>query len=164
MADTRHTRVLALAGLALVLVVSACSGGGSDAAATTTTIGAPARTTTTLAPDDGFLEEFQQRTTGDSPEGAQAALEAARSMCTALDTSTTGIAADDAANDTPESDAAVSEVLVAGTLASTFDGGVSTGLPPEVMAVIVALGSEHLCPEHMPAVVDFLGARGYRIP
>lgn len=136
MADTRHTRALALAGLALVLVVSACSDGGSDSGAAATTTEAPARTTTTLSPDDAFIERAQE-ITGAGPDGAQSALSVAHQMCDALD------AAPDPS-----------------TVGQTFATATGTGLDRTMVGQVLMAATEFLCPQHGATVEGFLRSQG----
>src|SRR5690606_20830677 len=108
--------------------------------------------TTTTTPDQGFLAEIEQQLDYEDPSTPSTALSMAHSMCDGLDLATAGPQADDAANDTPHTDASVSTALTDMGLDQVMDAN----LDDNVTAVIMTTGVDYLCPQHLTLVAQYL--------
>jgi len=143
---------------AMISALAACGGGGgSDDSAperSTTTV---ERTTTTLSPTDAYLADIDRTLTFSGPDssGPEASLELAESICGLLDTAE-GVAAADAPNDSPITDAAVNATV--GTMA--IDTAFSADTSDDAVAVVLRAAGEHLCPEHADTIEAELEHRG----
>lgn len=107
-----------------------------------------------MDPAEAFGVELGIALDGDTPEFREQAAELARSMCDLLDSTVSGPAADDAANDSLESDAVMSASLTQAAL-GTVSG---TGLEPSITAMVMRLGAEHFCPLHAGVVDDYVAS------
>jgi len=145
-------------GLALMLAACSSSSSGDTADPPTTSTTVAERTTTTLIPDEAFEADIAGNLDfgSDTPEaGAASALGLAQSICELLDTFTAATTAD-APADTPETDASV---LAQGTTMA-IDTAFTGTSPPDVVAVVLRTGTEHLCPQHTDTVDADLERRG----
>jgi len=111
----------------------------------------------TLADADAYLAEINRSLTfGDSDgSGPEASMELAESICGLLDTAA-GVAAADAPNDSPITDASVEATI--GTMA--IDSAFSADTPADAVAVVLRAAGEHLCPEHADTIDAELEHRG----
>lgn len=155
-------RALAAAALGLV---AACSSGGNpveSVAANRSTTTEPVTTTTVLSAEQEFLRAVTIRL-GWSGADADASLDVAQSLCDLLDSSSTeAVLADDAANDSPESDAAVAREMSDMALAVAFTEYPG---PDDVLAELLTLAGEHMCPERREVITNYIASQGIeRIP
>lgn len=148
----RRTLILALA----VIVLAGCSSSGDPGAGADDTTTTTERTTTTLTPNEAFLSEIERSLDfGNDAGGGPATLALAQSICDSL-TTNASIAADDAANDTPQTDASVIAAANGMGISAAFTGD----SPDDVIAVVLRAGGEHLCPDHATTIEADLQARG----
>lgn len=140
---------------AATLTLGACGGDDGDGAATTTTDRSTTTTTAPPTPEEAFLVAIGERLDFGGRDGPQQALATGEAVCEALDT-VNGLYADDAPNDSPETDAAIVEFSRDVALS-----GVAQGLDADVATIVLALTGEHLCPEHAATITDWLRANGY---
>lgn len=145
---------------ALAVALMAC-GGDDDTDAAPSTTERATTTTEALTPDEQFLVEVDQRMTFGGADGPEAALDLAHNACDTLDATGPGaMAADDAANDTPESDAAIADTMTSMALATVFE---NVGDDASA-ALVLTLATEYFCPQHATAVQGFILGRGLELP
>lgn len=146
-------RVIAAVAL---LGLTACSGDGkADDGRTTSTTRA---TTTTLSDEGLFLAEIRQRT-GWTEAEARAALEGVDALCGTL-ASAVEVFADDAANDTPQTDMSILVEFQLLALGVAFDE--YTG-PDELLAETLMVGAEHVCPEYRELITAYIDGFGIAV-
>lgn len=150
--STAMWRALAAAAMVLFGACAANDDSPGDARAPTT----EQRATTTTTPEQGFLAAIESQLDYSDPTFPQGAMDIATSACASLSAATVGPASDDAANDTPQTDASVTDDLIGLGL----DLVMSAELPEGVTAVILTEGTGHFCPQHTTAVSRYLEARG----
>lgn len=145
----------AIAAVAL-LGLMACGGDssatGDVSRATTSTVRA---TTTTLSGDELFLVEIRQRT-GWTEADAQATLEFADALCGTL-TAAVDMVAEDAVNDTPQTDASIlaeAQLMAIGVAFSEYTG------PDELLAEILTVGAKHICPDQREPITAYIDGLG----
>lgn len=152
---------------ALALTAAACGGddGPDDDAAPTVTSSSTATTTeptTTTTPEEAFLADLDKQISFDGTAGGpETALDLVRSACDLLDDATTeALLDDDAANDSPETDAAASRAITDLGLSAIYNETDDD----EATAVILALGARHLCPQHRNAIIEHAATLGVTLP
>jgi hypothetical protein len=145
----RWAAVVALA------LAAACSSNPSEASAPTS------RPTTTkaLTPDEAYLEDLHGQVDFNNPEWGDQAIDLAKSTCELLDAGQAA-AESDAPNDSPRSDAMVSDYVTDAGLTIIYD---QAGEDLDATAAVLVLGAQHFCPEHKLAVEGDAAARGLRV-
>jgi hypothetical protein len=140
----------------LVCALVACTGKTSSEGAQTdedvgpTSTTAPA-TTTTLDPESAFAAEVDPQIDGG---GMAEMLDLGWSVCDALDT-VDEVFVDDAASDTPESDAQIAQE----TVRLGLDQVMAADLDDGVTEIIMREAGAELCPEHYGKITTYLAER-----
>lgn len=138
---------------AVLLALVGCGDDSGEDTATTTTTVEP-------NPEEAFRSELETgmrdaRLQSTDPGFYDDAADLARTVCDIAADTPTAIEQDDAANDTPESDAAIADVSVTIGLASVVDG---LG-DDELAGIFMDATSKHICPEHADTIDGFMAAR-----
>lgn len=148
-----------LLALAVMALLAACGSeddpqpSAANEPAETTTTAEP--TTTTVDPETAFLDKVYEDISGASGAQFEAnAISFGRSLCDTLD-AIDGVFADDAPNDSPETDAQVADELTKSGLDLIMDSSRNQAVSEVVMR---AAGAE-LCPEHYRKIVVYLNTR-----
>lgn len=148
-----------LAAVLAVALLVGCSGGDDAGRASSTNTTERARTTTTRAPtpEEAFEDDLRSQVSvsGDEAEFLADSLDLGQTLCGQLEDLPEDIAEDDAANDTPESDAAIGGLVQTMAVASAMDGFDNK----ELGAVVLRATAEHLCPNQATPILDLLEAR-----
>jgi hypothetical protein len=144
------------AALAVVLALTiGCGGDDEPAAPASTTTTERSTTTAAPTPDEAFAADIERQLDFGGVDGTAASLDLAQRICDVL-TTMAGTATDDAANDTPQTDASVMAVGYSLAIDAAFTGDT----PDDAVAVILRTGGEHLCAEHADTIEADLTARG----
>jgi len=138
-------------------ILAGCSSGNDDTQESTTT--STTSTTIEVSPEEAFRQDLTAALNSDQPGFEEATLDLGQTLCRTIDEAETGIAEDDAENDTPESDA-ISDAVVTMAIVSVYEPLTEGDRDPQVAATIMRLTGEHLCPDHAEAIEEVLVARG----
>ncbi len=152
---------IAMIGVTIGLLAS-CGGSNEDETRGQSTTTTPmTTTTTTLSSDDAFVADIRRRT-GWTVTEAEASLDLVSQVCDTLSKATTGMMLDDdAANDSPQTDASIAtefRQMAIGVLFSEYTG------PDDLLAEILTVGAEHLCPDQTETITNYISSIGLTIP
>jgi hypothetical protein len=116
-------------------------------------------TTVPLTPDEAYLADLHEHVDFNNPEWGQQALDLAEQTCETL-TGSRAVMTDDAANDTPQTDAAIADSYVDSTLAVIYD---RAGDDLNLTAAVLVIGAQHFCPEWSATVEGDAASRGLTV-